>query len=63
MAFDLNSIANSSIVLNNVTAAPTIPTDIGNDVAGMPESQLRHSVDHWYGGIPRRDMVGAGPAM
>ena len=62
MVFDLNSIANSSIVLNNVTAAPTIPIDIGNDVAGMPESQLRHSVDHWYG-VPRRDMAGAGPAM
>ena len=50
-------------MLSNViiTAARTIPIDIGNDVAGMPVSLLRHSVDHWYGGIPRRGMAGAGP--
>ena len=51
------------MVLNNITTALTIPIDIGKDVAGMPESPLRHSVDHWYGGIPRRGMAGAGPAM
>ena len=45
----------------NITAACTIPIDIGNDVAGMPVSPLRHSIDHWYGGIPEQGMAGAGP--
>ena len=29
----------------------------------MPESPLRHSVDHWYGAMPRRGMAGAGPRI
>ena len=42
----------------------TIPIDWGNDVAGpAPTSPLRHSVPHWYGLMPRRDMAGAGPVF
>lgn len=36
--------------------------DMGNDVAGPAlTSPVRHSVPHWYGFIPRRDIAGAGP--